>query len=162
MTFLDKTGLTTLWNKIKSNFLSNKVIKEDQTKPSITMGYNCSASGNYSIATGINSSASGYASRAYGMGVEATIGYSHAEGIYNLPEDGMIFQIGVGGVNSRKNAISVYGASGTKNGNIYIKNIGSYNGQNADSAQSLQDVISSLNSTIEDLQTRVQYLEAQG
>lgn len=29
MTFLDKTGLTTLWNKIKSNFLSNKVIKED-------------------------------------------------------------------------------------------------------------------------------------
>lgn len=115
--------------------------------------FNCYQGENKNTATGIASHSEGLANRATGYccHTEGAQTFSqntceHAEGMYNksnkgeTPADQTLYSIGIGTSDSdRKNAVEVM-----KNGDVYILGIGGYDGTNYASAQTLQEVISSL------------------
>ena len=122
-------------------------------------GRNTTAEGDYSHAEGRNTIASGTASHVEGYQTTASGNYSHAEGYYTETKNQgehascmynksnnqdanaqTIFSIGIGTSNTdRKNAIEVL-----RNGSVYIKGIGGYDGTNPFNSSSLQDFLSSL------------------
>lgn len=131
--------------------------------------YQSHAEGSATQATGWHSHAEGYNSLAYGMDshsegnqTKATGNYSHAEGNYTEAKNegehasGMynksnnqdanaqtIFSIGIGTSDTdRKNAIEVL-----RDGRVFIKGIGGYDGTNPFGSISLQDFLSGLSTT---------------
>ena len=98
---------------------------------------------------GINNSLGDYA-HAEGNCTQTKNSTEHAEGTYNksnkgeTPADKTQHSIGIGtGVNARKNAVEVM-----KNGDAYIVGIGGYDGTNYQSANTLQETISSIENKI--------------
>lgn len=97
----------------------------------------------------INNSIGDYA-HAEGNYTQTKNNTEHAEGIYNksnrgeTPADKTQHSIGIGtGVNDRQNAVEVMA-----NGDVYIKGVGSYDGTNYQSANTLQETISSIKNKI--------------
>ena len=119
-------------------------------------GQNCVASGHVSHAEGVNTTASysyahsegertvadGRASHAEGYFTEVYNEGEHAEGSYNISRDGIddstttLSTIGMGSVSQRRNAVEVM-----KNGDVYIKDVGGYNGVTITGTQTLQQTI---------------------
>ena len=125
-------------------------------------GYMTTASSADAHAEGNNTTASGAASHSEGNQTKASGNYSHTEGNYTEAKNegehasGMynksnnqdanaqtIFSIGIGTSDTdRKNAIEVL-----RDGRVFIKGIGGYDGTNPFGSISLQDFLSSLSTT---------------
>lgn len=107
----------------------------------------------YSIAAhaeGMNTIAAGKGSHSEGIGTATSTEGAHVEGLYNKITDA-IHSIGIGRSDSeRKNAIEI-----TKDGILYIINIGNFDGTNRSDSSSLQELIS-------DIITRIKTLEDNG
>lgn len=109
-------------------------------------------SADYSHAEGYKTSTQGQASHAEGDNTITNNPAEHAEGRYNKSNKGgttatnTLSSIGIGNASGsipggeRKNAFEVM-----ENGDIYIIGIGGYDGQNIESAQTLQQILGSLN-----------------
>lgn len=104
------------------------------------------ASGAYAHAEGRSTNALGQYSHTEGFHTTTNNLYEHAQGAYNksnsgeTPADKTQHSIGIGtSIASTKNAVEVMA-----NGDVYIVGIGGYDGTNYSSAQTLQEVISSL------------------
>ena len=105
----------------------------------------------FSHVEGYRTSTQGEASHAEGDNTVTNNPAEHAEGKYNKSNMGgtsatnTISSIGIGNASSeipggtRKNAVEVM-----QNGDVYIIGIGGYDGQNMESAQTVQEVINSL------------------
>jgi hypothetical protein len=107
-----------------------------------TEGKNTTASGKAAHSEGGYTEAIGNYSHAEGYGTSTTNEYEHAEGYYNKSNIGTIHSIGIGTTSSnRKNAFEVM-----QNGDAYLAGVGDYNGDNIESAKTLQEVISNLES----------------
>lgn len=134
-------------------------------------GLDTTASGRYSHSEGVQTVASGMCSHSEGYLNTAQNQGEHAEGQYNISHKASddfgyagntIHSIGVGiGLNSRKNAEEIM-----QNGDMYVYGVGNYDGvhiKNEQGApanlQTLQEVISSLTSTIASLEARIAALE---
>ena len=112
-------------------------------------------SAQYSHAEGYKTSTQGVASHAEGDNTVTNNPAEHAEGRYNKSNMGgtdatnTISSIGIGDGSTeipggnRKNAVEVM-----QNGDTYIINVGGYNGSNFEDAQTVQEVISSKQSTL--------------
>lgn len=97
-------------------------------------GKDTKASGDYSHAEGNMTYTEGQYSHAEGMYTEATNAGEHAAGKYNKSNQGTIHSVGVGtSVDDRKNAWEI-----DESGNVYIKDIGGYDGTNPSASTSLQ------------------------
>ena len=140
-------------------------------------GYNTTASGNYSHAEGYATTASGNDSHSEGNRSTASGAYSHAEGDhteafgssehsegkYNKSYKSIsasvrvIHSVGIGSAESdRKNAHEI-----KINGDHYVYGVGSFDGSNSDTAQSLQEVINNkADSTLLPIYTTVPTLTA--
>lgn len=99
--------------------------------------------GNASHAEGENTTANGQASHAEGFATETKNMAEHAEGQYNISHTGTtsadktIHSVGVGdNLYRRKNAIEIM-----QNGDMYILNIGGYDGTNPNSATPFHEAI---------------------
>lgn len=99
----------------------------------------------YAHSEGFFTEAKGDSSHTEGQHTLASNVAEHAQGTYNKSNSGeTLHSIGIGtGVNDRKNAVEVM-----TNGDQYIYGIGSYDGTNYSSAQTLQEVISNIQNTI--------------
>ncbi len=114
-------------------------------------GYMTTASGDYGSHTeGRGTKASGAYSHSEGYNTTANNDYEHAQGAYNKSNTGdsnsdkTIHSIGIGTtIQSTKNAVEIM-----TNGDQYVYGIGSYDGTNYSSAQTLQEVISNIQNTI--------------
>ena len=97
-------------------------------------GYQTVASGVNAHAEGRQSTASAQNSHAEGRGTEATHNEGeHAEGKWNKSNADTISSVGIGtSANDRKNAVEVM-----KNGDMYVKGVGGYDGTNPGAAQDL-------------------------
>ena len=96
--------------------------------------------GNFSTALGELTTASGYGSVAEGVGTITNNEGEHASGKYNISNSDTQFSIGIGTSKSfRKNAFEV-----KQNGDIYIKGLGGYEGNNSESSSNLAKVITDL------------------
>ena len=108
-------------------------------------GYNTAALANGAHAEGRNTTASGDYSHAEGFHTEANNQSEHASGKYNKSNNQdanaqTIFSIGIGiSDTDRKNAIEVL-----RDGRVFIKGIGGYDGTNPFGSISLQDFLSGL------------------
>lgn len=103
-------------------------------------GQSNTVSGQASHAEGNGNIASGAYSHAEGRGTQALNTVEHAEGRWNKSNTNTISSIGIGTDDeNRKNAIEV-----TNSGDVYVLNIGEYDGTNVDSASTVQNIISSL------------------
>lgn len=92
------------------------------------------AAGSYSHAEGNLTYTEGVYSHAEGIHTEATNTAEHAAGKYNKSNQGTIHSVGVGtSVDDRKNAWEI-----DESGNVYIKDIGGYDGTNPSASTSLQ------------------------
>jgi hypothetical protein len=126
---------------ITDNVISAKGYIFDDTYKSFAEGEN-QASGRYSHAEGYHT-------------ITNNLG-EHAGGCYNISNLNTLYSIGIGsGENDRKNAFEV-----TNNGDVYIKNIGGYNGESLSEVKSLQTIILELQSTIIDLTNRITEIES--
>jgi len=97
-------------------------------------GKDTKASGDYSHAEGNMTYTEGQYSHAEGIHTEATNAGEHAGGKYNKSNQGTIHSVGVGtSVDDRKNAWEI-----DESGNVYIKDIGGYDGTNPSASTSLQ------------------------
>lgn len=97
-------------------------------------GKDTKASGDYSHAEGNLTYTEGQYSHAEGIHTEATNTGEHAAGKYNKSNQGTIHSVGVGtSVDDRKNAWEI-----DESGNVYIKDIGGYDGTNPSTSTSLQ------------------------
>ena len=111
-------------------------------------GYNTAALANGAHAEGRNTTASGEYSHAEGFHTEANNQSEHASGKYNKSNNQdanaqTIFSIGIGtSKTDRKNAIEVL-----RDGRVFIKGVGGYDGTNPFDSSSLQDFLSSLSSS---------------
>lgn len=119
------------------------------------------ASGDYSHAEGWGTTASATGSHAEGIGVEANNVGEHAQGMYNQSHTGStaseqtIHSIGIGAsASSRSNAVEVM-----KDGNVHIKGIGEYDGTNPSSSNSLQTVVSNINTTMSNMSGSIRGLD---
>ena len=109
-------------------------------------GGGATAEGTSSHAEGNNTTASGHYSHAEGDTTRALNLYEHAEGRYNVSNTGDTEDlqtrhsvgIGTSSLSDRKNAHEIMA-----NGDHYIYGLGGYNGTNANTAQTLQEVINS-------------------
>lgn len=107
------------------------------------------ANGEGSHSEGLNNSAIGRCSHTEGMYTTANNDFEHAQGISNMsnkgsePQGQTIHSIGIGVMSTPKNAVEVM-----KNGDVYITGIGSYDGTNYSSANTLQETISSIENKI--------------
>lgn len=108
-------------------------------------GSSTKASGNYSHAEGSCSTSEGIASHAEGYYTQTTNPYEHAEGKYNksnnnpnLPSWQTIHSVGIGtALNDRKNAFEIL-----RNGNIYMRGVGGYDGTNGGTSENVIPVTS--------------------
>lgn len=108
-------------------------------------GSGAEASGEGAFAEG-DGVASGDYSHAEGRGTEATHNEGeHAEGKWNKSNADTISSIGIGtSANDRKNAVEVM-----KNGDMYVKGVGGYDGTNPGNADDVASVISGKQATLE-------------
>ena len=110
-------------------------------------GYKTEASSKYSHAEGNGTVAKGEAAHAEGIGTATTNAAEHAEGSYNKSIKNItIHSIGIGADNdNRKNAFEVY-----KTGDIYICDIGGYDGTNSqiDGIKTVQEVVEDIENTL--------------
>lgn len=103
-------------------------------------GQGNTVSGQASHAEGNGNVASGAYSHAEGRGTQALNTVEHAEGKWNKSNTNTISSIGIGTNNeNRKNAFEV-----SNTGEVYILNIGNYDGTNSDSASSINKIITNL------------------
>lgn len=115
-------------------------------------GAGTTASGEFSHAEGNGAAASGEGSHAEGIATQATNGSEHAEGQHNFSHKASDsygdagntqHSVGIGTSDSnRKNAFEIM-----QNGDVYINGLGTYDGTNPSSADSLQDVINNIIAT---------------
>lgn len=97
-------------------------------------GKDTKASGDYSHAEGNMTYTQGQYSHAEGIQTETTNTAEHASGKYNKSNQGTIHSVGVGtSTDDRKNAFEI-----DESGNVYIKNVGGYDGTNPSASTSLQ------------------------
>lgn len=97
-------------------------------------GKDTKASGDYSHAEGNMTYTEGQYSHAEGIHTQAANTGEHAAGKYNKSNQGTIHSVGVGtSVDDRKNAWEI-----DESGNVYIKDIGGYDGTNPSASTSLQ------------------------
>lgn len=126
--------------------------------------YSCNPTGVCSHAEGGNTDAIGAYSHAEGGGTQAAGVYSHAQGSYNIRNINAIHSIGIGTPQIRKNSEFVYFKEDVdpKNGYKYLIGIGGYDGISTDNStyKSVQEVIADLTARIEQLETKVNALEA--
>lgn len=111
-------------------------------------GSGAEASGMNAHAEGLGTIASGDSTHAEGCDTIASGTSAHAEGQYNFDDPSAIHMVGIGTFSDRKNAHVIK----TADGSHYIIGIGGYEGQATDSAQSLQEVINSLQTQLQALQ----------
>lgn len=111
------------------------------------------AYGTYSHVEGYKTTASGDYSHAEGEGTETTNEAEHASGKYNQSTPNVTqFSVGIGAdAEHRANAFEV-----DVNGNIYIQDIGNYDGKSIANVDSLQTVITDVNTRLSDLEGIVQ------
>lgn len=111
------------------------------------------AYGTYSHVEGYKTTASGDYSHAEGVGTETTNAAEHASGKYNQSTPNVTqFSVGIGAdAEHRANAFEV-----DVNGNIYIQDIGNYDGKSIANVDSLQTVITDVNTRLSDLEGIVQ------
>lgn len=119
-------------------------------------GYNTTASGNNSHSEGNISTASGAYSHAEGDHTKAFGASEHAEGKYNKSYEStsasvrVIHSVGIGSAeDDRKNAHEI-----KINGDHYVFGIGGFDGTNSADAQSLQTVITGLQTSINTIQSK--------
>ena len=147
------------------------------------------AEGSSSHAEGNGTKASGSCSHAEGSGTKATGGYSHAEGLNTETQNtcehaegkinkshqandtwgnagNTLHSIGIGYYDSSYHTIKRNAVEVMQNADVYVKGVGNYDGihikgeQGAPAnLQTLQEVISSLTSTIASLEARIAALE---
>lgn len=110
---------------------------------STAIGPSASASAGYATAIGNAASATGTGSVAIGSGTQTTTSFEQAFGKYNLSNNSAsddaatAYTIGNGtSVGARSNSIEI-----KKNDDIYVVGVGGFDGTNASSSQTLQDVI---------------------
>lgn len=95
--------------------------------------------GSDSIVLNKSGEATGDLSTVSGEGTVASNDAEFSTGKYNQSNQNTIFSVGIGTSDSvRKNALEIL-----QNGNVYLYNLGNYNGSNYSSATTLQDVINS-------------------
>lgn len=111
------------------------------------------ADGDYSHSEGNVTLAMGEASHSEGEGTMTKNNAEHAEGLYNeshdkdTPEGMTIHSIGIGTADRRRlNAVEVM-----RNGDMYIKGVGEYDGVNIDNVKTIQATISEMKSSIDKL-----------
>lgn len=93
-------------------------------------GVHTTASGEGSHAGGYGSVSGGIASFAHGFGINTTLDYETALGMFNAEGPRTRFSVGIGTADDdRKNALEV-----TTSGNTYLYGVGGYDGTNADTA----------------------------
>lgn len=146
---------TTIDPSFSTSILSDATIRK-YTGPvgfaSHTEGSGTIATGSFGHAEGLNTRAYGTGSHAEGDNTVANNGAEHAEGKYNVSHSSTISSIGIGTSSSdRKNAFEVLG-----NGNIYVKGLGNYDGTSIANVDSLQTVITDVNTRLSDLKSAVQ------
>ena len=167
--FVDSLGLKRLVTKIKEA-VSNGTwlpVRKGSGRGSVAEGDNTVAEGDYSHAEGFNTNSSGDYSHAEGSGTIADGEFSHVEGVgtttsqqashaqgyYNYNDDSFIDMVGVGNIDTKKNASVIYvkrspiglDLSDPKNGYQYLLGVGGYQGQDiAESMKSVQEVIADL------------------
>lgn len=109
-------------------------------------GDTTTASGNGSHTEGLGTTASGDYSHAEGMTVTAQNEAEHAQGAYNVSHTGStnaektIHSIGVGAFDVRVNAVEVM-----RDGKVFIKDVGSYTGQNNPTGSGVSDLATVVN-----------------
>ena len=115
----------------------------------IINGYSIVNNGDICIASGVDINIQrGGNSAAFGYGLNITNNIEIGIGSYNVSKyltgtDAYVFTVGVGSKDERKNAIEV-----RRNGRVYIKDIGGFNGYNSD-----QPNTKTLQKTISDIET---------
>ena len=119
-------------------------------------GSNTNATGDYSHAEGSNTNATGGSSHAEGQNTQALTECEHAEGKYNKSYDSftstvrVIHSVGIGSSNTnRKNAHEI-----KINGDHYIYGLGGFDGTNSADAQTLQTVITGLQTSINTIESK--------
>ena len=114
-------------------------------KTDIINGCNIVNSGSICIMSGTDINVDKvFNSAAFGYGLEVSNSAEITVGSYNVSkaltgDDGYVFTVGAGTKDERKNALEV-----RRNGRVYIQDIGGFNGHNADTAKTLQQVISEI------------------
>lgn len=104
-------------------------------------GYNTKSTGETSHAEGQGSVSGGQASHAEGYFTETKNLGEHASGKYNYSNSGTggntLFTVGIGNSTQRGNALALFST-----GNLYLYNVGNYNGTILDQdTESIQDII---------------------
>lgn len=111
----------------------------------IINGYNIVNGGSICIMSGTDINVDKiFNSAAFGYGLEVSNSVEITVGSYNVSkaltgDDKYVFSVGAGTKDERKNALEV-----RRNGKVYIQDIGGFNGHNADTAKTLQQVISEI------------------
>lgn len=104
------------------------------------------ASGEFAHAEGYNTVAAGDYSHAEGYGTVANNTSEHAEGSWNISTDNTVFSIGNGiDAENRSNLYEVH-----SDGSVFVKNVGDYDGTNAEDATDLATI---LNDTVDKIKT---------
>lgn len=168
--FVDSLGLKRLVTKIaeavgKGTWLP---VKKGLGKGAVAEGNNTVAEGDYSHAEGSvtnaggsfshaegsDTMADGESSHAEGVSTRTSEQASHAQGYYNHNDSSFIDMVGVGNIDTNKNASVIYvkrspmgfpDISDPKNGYQYLLGVGGYQGQDiAEGMKSVQEVIADL------------------
>ncbi len=153
--FVDSLGLKRLVTKIAKAVSDGTwlPVKKGDGEGSVAEGDNTVAEGDYSHAEGSGTIADGESSHAEGVSTTTSQQASHAQGYYNYNDDSFIDMIGVGNIDTKKNASVIYvkrspiglDLSDPKNGYQYLLGVGGYQGQDiAESMKSVQEVIADL------------------
>lgn len=120
----------------------NNTKNEAPAKDATAMGNNTHAKGEGSFTSGEGTTAKGYASSAMGENTIAENEAEHAVGVWNKSTKGAsadqqtIDSIGIGTGVTHANAQETM-----RNGDLYIKNIGGYDGTNPDNSKTIQEIV---------------------
>lgn len=114
-------------------------------------GSSTTASGEFAHAEGYNTVAAGDYSHAEGYGTVANNISEHAEGSWNISSDNTIFSIGNGiDTDNRSNLYEIH-----SDGSIFVKNVGDYDGTNAEDATDLATVLNDTTDKVNTINTTV-------
>ena len=114
-------------------------------------GSSTTASGEFAHAEGYNTVAAGDYSHAEGYGTVANNISEHAEGSWNISSDNTIFSIGDGtDTDNRSNLYEIH-----SDGSIFVKNVGDYDGTNAEDATDLATVLNDTTDKVNAINTTV-------
>lgn len=128
-------------------------------------GFSTNSGGDYSHAEGSGTIADGEFSHVEGVGTTTSQQASHAQGYYNYNDDSFIDMVGVGNIDTKKNASVIYvkrspiglDLSDPKNGYQYLLGVGGYQGEAiAEGMKSVQEVISELETNLTNKVDRVE------